>query len=76
MKTLSQEVSLEPIICIQCGNEFELSVIECNTLLSRGFDLPKRCPDCRKHKSKHLVGGKPRRRRDKKKHYLQKYELD
>lgn len=38
------------LICIQCGNQFTLTSREQEKLLSRGFDLPKRCPDCRKRK--------------------------
>lgn len=39
------------LICIQCGNQFSISFNEYERLFMRGFDIPKRCPDCRKHKS-------------------------
>ena len=39
------------IDCVQCGNEFELSPVEVDHYVSKGFDLPKRCSDCRKKKS-------------------------
>lgn len=71
---ISKEITLEPIICIQCGTEFDLSGTNRDKLTMRGFDLPKRCPDCRKKKSKYLVDENPIRRRDKKKHYHQKYD--
>lgn len=70
-----EEPILESLVCIQCGNEFELSRLNLSKLAARGFDLPKRCPDCRRHKAQHLVDENPRRRRDKKKHYHQKYDL-
>lgn len=39
------------ITCIQCGNQFILTINEQERLLARGFSFPKRCPECRKHKS-------------------------
>ena len=38
--------------CIQCGEDFELTGSEVQRFMSKGFDLPRRCPDCRKNKSK------------------------
>ncbi|MFH1672974.1 MAG: zinc-ribbon domain containing protein [Pseudomonadota bacterium] len=40
------------ITCIQCGNEFVVTVSERERFLSRGFGMPKRCSECRKHKAK------------------------
>lgn len=40
------------MICIQCGNQFFLSSNEQEKLIARGFGLPKRCTECRKHKIK------------------------
>jgi hypothetical protein len=71
---LIKEIALETIVCIQCGDEFEVSGINREKLSDRGFDLPKRCPDCRRKKSKFAVDESNQRRRDKKKHYHQKYD--
>jgi hypothetical protein len=69
-----EETTLEPIVCIQCGDEFELSGDTFDKLTTRGFDIPKRCPDCRRNKSKYLVDEISPRRREKKKRYHQKYD--
>lgn len=39
-------------ICIQCGSEFIVTAAEYERLISKGFDVPKRCHECRKKKSK------------------------
>ncbi|NQT56285.1 MAG: zinc-ribbon domain containing protein [Desulfobacteraceae bacterium] len=43
------------ITCIQCENTFLLTVAGQERLLAKGFDLPKRCSECRKKKGKKLV---------------------
>jgi hypothetical protein len=40
------------IICIQCEREFEFSINEQLRCKKMNFDIPKRCPDCRKKKLK------------------------
>lgn len=60
------------IVCIQCGCEFELNSQQQDYFNSRGFDLPKRCPECRKRKSKNTKIS--RHPEDKKKHFRMKYE--
>jgi len=40
------------IVCAQCNGTFILSAEEMERILSKGFGLPKRCPDCRKKKNK------------------------
>ena len=40
------------IACIQCEKLFVFTVAEQKRFLRLGFDIPKRCPDCRKKKSK------------------------
>lgn len=62
--------------CIQCGEVFTLSAAEQERIFSRGFDEPKRCPDCRRHKFRSDEGETPKRRREKKRHYRQKFEDD
>jgi hypothetical protein len=40
------------INCIQCGTDFEFSVNDQIRHREMNFDDPKRCPDCRKRKSR------------------------
>jgi hypothetical protein len=42
----------EWLICIQCDSEFEFDVSEQFRYAERGYDMPLRCPECRKHKTK------------------------
>jgi len=42
------------LTCVQCENQFILSTEEHERILSRGFSMPRRCPDCRKNKSKNI----------------------
>ena len=53
--------------CIQCGNDFSISGEEMEKLYSRGFAIPKRCPDCRRNKSKISDGNSSEWRRKGKK---------
>lgn len=36
------------IECVDCGTSFEVSTEEQQWYKDKGFDLPKRCPRCRK----------------------------
>lgn len=40
------------IMCVQCQSPFVFSGAEQERFLARGFDVPKRCPDCRERKSR------------------------
>jgi hypothetical protein len=40
------------IFCIQCNRLFVLTAAELRRFSSRGFNVPRRCPECRKHKTK------------------------
>jgi hypothetical protein len=42
----------EWLTCIQCDSEFEFDVSEQLRHVEKGYDLPRRCPACRKHKTK------------------------
>ena len=57
------------LTCIQCDAPFEFSDNEQGFYRDRGFDTPRRCPVCRKHKSKWTEGPSGRNRRDKKRDY-------
>jgi Zn finger protein HypA/HybF involved in hydrogenase expression len=60
--------------CVQCQAEFEISASEMQQLQQRGFDEPRRCPACRRNKSKVAGDREYQKRHDKKKHYRMKYE--
>jgi rubrerythrin len=62
------------VVCIQCGQEFEFPPDEQARYLDRGFDAPRRCPSCRRKKSKYSGNGPERRRNGKKRDYRMKYE--
>ena len=40
------------IACVQCDDEFEFTVADQVRYATKGFEAPKRCTTCRKHKSK------------------------
>ena len=50
--------------CIQCGSFFMIKAAEYGRIRNKGFDLPKRCPDCRKNKKKVNTLTSKRRQRD------------
>ncbi|MBN2420286.1 MAG: zinc-ribbon domain containing protein [Deltaproteobacteria bacterium] len=54
--------------CIQCESEFIVTVSEQERLLSKGFDIPKRCQACRKNKMKSPKQSDNRGQRDKRKY--------
>jgi hypothetical protein len=56
------------ITCIQCNAEFEFTVAKQIYYGERGFDVPKRCPVCRKHKSKLNSASDKKGHNGKKKH--------
>ena len=68
------------LTCIQCGSPFVVTGEEQEKLSNRGFDIPKRCPDCRKNKSK-ISGsledweprGRKRQGREKNSRFEEKY---
>ena len=43
------------ITCVQCQNPFVVELAERKRIVAKGFGLPKRCTDCRKHKLKPAV---------------------
>ena len=64
------------IACVQCEADFELSEKEEEKYIRMEFDLPRRCPLCRKHKSGDRKFYEKRKHRNKKKHFRMKYEDD
>ena len=61
------------IACIQCDEEFEFTKKEQEKVRQKGFDPPRRCPQCRKNKSREIEPTEIRKFKDKKKHYRLKY---
>ena len=66
----------QEIFCVQCKNIFIVTDGEKRRLLARGFDIQKRCPECRKKKSKMGIGNENRKGGDKRKHERKRYEID
>ena len=62
--------------CIQCDNAFTLTVEEQKRLLDRGFSLPKRCPECRRKKSKLNEADERRKSKEKKKEGRRRKDYD
>ncbi len=52
----------QTLYCIQCDSPFTFTVAQQKRVNSQGFDAPKRCPECRKHKQK---SGNPENKRKK-----------
>ena len=63
------------ITCVQCEGTFVFSVSEQEHFTAMGFGEPKRCPACRKKKSKGDNSKERKRSDDKKKHFRLKYEI-
>ena len=61
------------IDCIQCGAEFEFSIEDQIRHRKMNFDDPKRCPGCRKRKSR-LTGPQDKKINHRKKFDQIKYE--
>lgn len=40
------------LTCIQCDSNFMFSIAQQKRCEEHGFDAPRRCPDCRKKKSR------------------------
>ena len=53
------------IECISCGWEFEFTAAEQRAYHQKNFDAPKRCPDCRRSKSRAKTYEKAAHRREK-----------
>jgi hypothetical protein len=62
------------LTCIQCEEDFEFSIYEQEKYKHKGFDVPLRCPQCRKNKVKRTVLVEKGKIKDKKKHYRLKSE--
>lgn len=69
---------MEAIIlnCIQCEEDFEFSIYEQQKYNQKGFDLPLRCPQCRKNKAKKSGVEEKRKPRDKRKNYRPRSDDD
>jgi hypothetical protein len=64
------------ISCIQCDTDFEFSAKDQEKYERKGFDPPRRCPLCRKHKSGNSKYEEKRKHKDKKKHFRMQYDMD
>ena len=64
------------ITCIQCGDEFVFSVTEQERYRARGFDFPKRCPNCRDKKAKFVESHEKRKGEPKRKQNRRRFDDD
>jgi len=55
------------ISCVQCEKPFVFTVGEQRRFVRLGFDTPKRCPDCRKRKSRMIEVNEGRKDRNNRK---------
>jgi Probable zinc-ribbon domain len=62
------------IACVQCNSEFEFSEAEQEYYKNKGFNPPKRCPQCRKNKSRLADLAYKNSQNHKKKHPITEYE--
>ena len=53
---MDRKMQSEWIVCVQCDREFEYEISEQARHAEMGYDTPRRCPDCRKHKTRILSG--------------------
>jgi hypothetical protein len=66
------------LTCIQCDAHFMFSVAEQKRCDDHGFDAPRRCPECRKRKSR-LYGNEEnwtKKGKRKEKRYTNRFEDD
>ena len=54
--------------CIQCGNTFVFTAAEQARFIARGFDRPKRCPQCRKNRARGIEMNKSEKGKNNKRH--------
>jgi hypothetical protein len=64
------------ILCAQCEEPFSVTDAEIELLESRGFSLPRRCPECRRRKWKAVNNTGGNRVEDKKKRRRKTSEPD
>jgi NAD-dependent SIR2 family protein deacetylase len=61
------------VVCVQCEEEFEFSAMEQKRYEDRGYDFPKRCPSCRKHKYRNMDLMEDRHHVNRKRDFSSKY---
>ena len=64
------------IICIQCENTFVVTADQKERLFVKGFNIPRRCPECRRKKNKLGFVSENKKGRDKRKHDKKRYDID
>ncbi|MCF8126879.1 MAG: zinc-ribbon domain-containing protein [Deltaproteobacteria bacterium] len=55
----------QTLYCVQCDNPFTFTSSEQKRANAQGFDAPKRCPECRKHKQKSKDSENRRKKRSR-----------
>lgn len=64
----------EWIVCVQCDDEFEFGMADQIRYARKGFETPKRCPTCRRHKTKLIYLDGRREEKNRKDVYRDKRE--
>ena len=54
------------VFCFQCEKQFIITVKEQQRYDAMGFDYPKRCPECRRHKQKITVKNEKEKKKGRK----------
>ncbi|HDR16931.1 MAG TPA: hypothetical protein ENN79_15885 [Desulfobacteraceae bacterium] len=60
------------ILCAQCEKPFQVTDAEIELMESKGFSLPRRCPECRRKKCKAANKADDSRFEEKKKRHKRK----
>jgi hypothetical protein len=66
---LGTKMESQWIVCVQCEMEFEFDEAEQLRHADLGFDVPRRCSSCRKHKSKIMNGWELKMFKSRKKNF-------
>ena len=48
MENNNNILEFKTIVCSDCGKEFIIAPAEQKFFINKGFEIPKRCPECRK----------------------------
>ena len=62
------------ITCINCGSNFVFTIAEQQRFAASGFDLPRRCKDCRKKKVKGGPSSPQNKKRSKRRQAKHEWE--
>ena len=73
---MGNDMQSEWLVCVQCDTEFEYDVVEQKRHISMDYDTPRRCPECRKHKTRIMSGWERKMNKTRQKNNQRKDEDD